>query len=164
MFCRRRPDGIHWNTDAVRHITNLILTHIGKVDQQSTFAICLILKFNDDSFLALSWGRELPGNFKSPIVEKNKNLIPEPIGNEKQMIENLNEISKNLQPSNKNDQKNNNYTTKSSRGRSKRRKNNNNNNNNDDNNYNYNYNNLINLTGNCSNYNDESKFWSGAPV
>ncbi|KAL0270259.1 UNVERIFIED_CONTAM: hypothetical protein PYX00_007729 [Menopon gallinae] len=44
---RRRPDGIHWNPDAVRHVTNLILTHI-----------------------SLSYRMPLPGNFASPILDK----------------------------------------------------------------------------------------------
>lgn len=86
---RRRPDGIHWDTDAVRHITNLILTHI-----------------------ALAWGQELPGNFKSPIIDKMKSFVPEPLTNEKETIKELGEISKFLQP---NDDANNNVNCSNSK-------------------------------------------------
>ncbi|XP_069684389.1 PC-esterase domain-containing protein 1A-like [Periplaneta americana] len=48
---RRAGDGIHWLPAPVRHMTNLLLTHI-----------------------ALSWDCQLPGNFKSNCLEKMKNL------------------------------------------------------------------------------------------
>ncbi|XP_069674350.1 PC-esterase domain-containing protein 1A-like isoform X2 [Periplaneta americana] len=44
---RRAKDGIHWSPLPVRHMTNLILTHI-----------------------ALSWNAPLPGNFESKTLEK----------------------------------------------------------------------------------------------
>lgn len=46
----------------------------------------------------MSWGCPLPGNFKSPIVEKMKHLVPEPLGTEKEKIRELDAISKNIQP------------------------------------------------------------------
>lgn len=47
---RRASDGIHWLPMPVRHMTNLLLTHI-----------------------ALSWNFPLPGNFHSRILESIKN-------------------------------------------------------------------------------------------
>ncbi|XP_049864693.1 PC-esterase domain-containing protein 1A-like isoform X2 [Schistocerca gregaria] len=48
---RRSSDGVHWLPSAMRHITNILLTHI-----------------------ALVWNRTLPGNFSSLALEKAKVL------------------------------------------------------------------------------------------
>ncbi|XP_046997173.1 PC-esterase domain-containing protein 1A-like [Schistocerca americana] len=49
---RRAPDGVHWTPVPVRHVTNLILTHI-----------------------ALCWDCELPGHFRGTMLENAKNLL-----------------------------------------------------------------------------------------
>ncbi|XP_067002014.1 PC-esterase domain-containing protein 1A isoform X2 [Anabrus simplex] len=50
----RAPDGIHWLPIPMRHITNLLLTHI-----------------------CLSWNYPLPGNFSGPSLERFKKLATE---------------------------------------------------------------------------------------
>ena len=105
---RRRPDGIHWDTDAVRHVTNLILTHI-----------------------CLSWGQQLPGNFKSPIVEKMKSFVPEPLTNEKEKIKELENKSQFLQPDDDLNSKNNNTSNSTKRNQRGKNRNRNNGRNND---------------------------------
>lgn len=49
---RRASDGVHWTPVPVRHVTNLILTHI-----------------------ALSWECQLPGHFSGIMLERAKNLL-----------------------------------------------------------------------------------------
>lgn len=48
---RRNPDGMHWSNKAMRHLTNLLFTHI-----------------------SLAIGVPLPGNYHSSLLEKHKSL------------------------------------------------------------------------------------------